>query len=267
MTDHLTNMLELATLRRHPSRKDERFAGAGGTAFSELQDAWRVLEQRFMDSPPMRRLARGDLSLTHYASYLRETYFYTREAPQVQAVCTAQFRGADRELVKPFLQHATSEIGHDQLALNDLRSLGFDVVDIPLENPLPMTTALFAFPFYAIQYRSAISYLGYLYFLEFLPTSRGAEIAAALSSVGIPAESMTFLREHQTVDTHHNRLMERYAGEMLRTAADVAEVIHSMEVTGRLFEGMLAGAFDAIDQGLVRFKGAKSQQGEPEVAI
>jgi hypothetical protein len=219
------------------------------TAFDELQGAWQAVEQKFMASQPIQRLGRGDLTLAHYASYLRETYFYTREDPQIQALCTAWFRGSDREMVKPFLQHAMSEIGHDQLALGDLRSLGFDTDAIPRENPLPTTTALISFPFYAIQYRGPLSYLGYLYFLEFLPTSRGADIAAALSAIGAPAESMSFLHEHRTVDVHHNRLMKRYADEMVRSDVDVAEVTYAMEVTGRLFEGMLTGAFEAIDQG------------------
>jgi len=222
------------------------------TAFSKLQGAFQAVEHKFMASPPIQRLRRGDVTLAHYASYLRETYFYTREDPQIQALCTAWFRGSDRELVKPFLQQATSEIGHDQLALDDLRSLGFDTDAISRENPLPLTTALISFPFYAIQYRWPISYLGYLYFLEFLPTSRGADIAAALSSIGVPAESMSFLHEHRTVDVHHNRLMERYANEMVRTEGDLAEVTYAMEVTGRLFEGMLAGAFEAADHGLFR---------------
>ncbi len=104
--------------------------------FSKLQNVWQAVEQRFMTSPPIQRLRHGDLRLAHYASYLRETYFYTREDSQIQALCTAWFRGSDREMVKPFLQHAMSEIGHDQMALDDLRSLGFDTDAIPRENPL-----------------------------------------------------------------------------------------------------------------------------------
>lgn len=36
------------------------------TAFSKLQDAWQAVEQRFMTSPPIQRLGRGDLTLAHY---------------------------------------------------------------------------------------------------------------------------------------------------------------------------------------------------------
>src|ERR1700756_5057001 len=107
-----------------------------------------------MRSEPIIRLFNGDITTDHYASYLRETYFYTRDNPQIQAVATAWLRGPDRQAVKAFLRHALSEVGHDGLALADLMTLGRDVSSIPDEQPLPFTAALISFPFYAIQYRS-----------------------------------------------------------------------------------------------------------------
>ena len=94
------------------------------------------------------------------------------------------FRGHEREMVKPFFRHATSEIGHDQLALNDMIALGEDVSDIPQGQPLPATTALLAYPFYQIGYHGHMGYLGYLYFLEFTPTTMGAGLLQALESIG-----------------------------------------------------------------------------------
>ncbi len=129
-------------------------------AFNRLRNAWVGVEARFMSSQPIRRLTDGSVGVEHYASYLRETYFYTRENPQIQAVATAWFRGADRQMVQAFLKHALSEVGHDHMALNDMAALGYDVSCIPDENPLPTTVPLISFPYYAIQYRSPISYLG-----------------------------------------------------------------------------------------------------------
>jgi hypothetical protein len=111
-------------------------------AFDELHIAWSQVETRFTRSEPMVRLFSGDITTDHYAAYLRETYFYTRENPQIQAVATAWFRGPDRQTVKPFLRHALSEVGHDGLALADLKMLGRDVSSIPDEQALPSTAAL-----------------------------------------------------------------------------------------------------------------------------
>lgn len=216
-------------------------------AFDELRRAWSDVETHFMSSRAMQRLTSGTVGIAHYASYLRETYFYTRENPQIQAVATAWFRGTDRDMVKPFLRHALSEVGHDQMALADLATLGSDISTIPDGSPLPTTVPLISFPYYAIQYRSPISYLGYLFFLEFLPTSRGNDVASAISRLGVPSTAMTFLAEHQAVDVHHNKFMELYADRMLRTASQVDEVVYSMRVTGRLFANMIEGAFEAAD--------------------
>ena len=217
-------------------------------AFEKLERGWAAVEKSFMASRGLVRLRDHDITPSHYAAYLRETYFYTRENPQIQAVATAWFRGPDREMVKPFLRHALSEVGHDGLALADLATLGWNTESIPEQRPLPDTAALISFPYYAIQYRSAVSYLGYLFFLEFLPTARGAEIAAALAEVGVPAAAMSFLAEHRSVDVHHNRLMRQYAEAMLRTPSAVDEVLHAMEVTGGLYARMVEGAFEAADR-------------------
>jgi hypothetical protein len=218
-------------------------------AFDELRRAWTDVEARFMASPPMRQLAEGDIGIWHYTAFLRETYFFTRENPQIQAVATAWFKGPDREMIKPFLHHALSLVGQEQKALADIETLGLDVSAIPDELPLPTTAPLIGFPYYAIQYRSPVCYLGHLFFLDFLPTSRSGEICATLARLGVPEAAMTFLTELQKVDFAHIRTMELYASRLLRTPAAVGEVIYSMEVTGRLYANMLEGAFEAAEDG------------------
>jgi pyrroloquinoline quinone (PQQ) biosynthesis protein C len=195
----------------------------------------------------MARLANGGVSVVHYAAYLRETYFYSREDPQIQAAATAYFRGVDRAMVEPFLQHAKSEVGHDALALNDLATLGFEVSSIPEEAPLPATELLISYPYWAMSHKSPAAYLGYLFFLEFLPTSQGGGLTQALVRLGVPSAAMTFLQEHQSVDVHHNRLMKLYANHMIRTPEVLAEVVGAMASTARAFRGMLEEAFETVD--------------------
>lgn len=224
------------------------------SAFDKLQHAWLDVERRFMSSPPLRRAIAGDVSAAHYAAYLRETYFYTREDPQIQAAATLYLRGADREMVGPFLQHARSEVGHDQLALNDLAALGYDVSSIPSEDCLPATALLFSYPMAAMAHRSPVAYLGYLFFLEFLPTSQGESIAGVAARAGVPREAMSFLIEHREVDVHHNRLMKVYADHMIRSDNDLASAIFAMQATGIAFVGMLENAFESVDVGTTQLR-------------
>ncbi len=196
----------------------------------------------------MKKLAEGSIQVPQYKAVLREIYHYSKEDPQIQALATVYFRGEDRALVKMFLRHATSEVGHDQLALNDLKALGEDVSLIPTSLPLATTIALTAFPFYQIQYHNPIGYLGYLYFLEYMPTQAGAGYMGALKAAGVPDSATTFLHEHMTIDTGHNKLMKDYLSRLVHSESDIAAVKYAMRVTGYLYGEMLAGAIRSVDK-------------------
>jgi pyrroloquinoline quinone (PQQ) biosynthesis protein C len=202
----------------------------------------------FEASPAMQHILSGDMTIQHYKSYLRQTYHYTKDNPQIQALATVYFHGSDREFVRMFYKHAISEIGHDELALNDLQLLGENIDHVRIENPLPATVALNAFVFYQIYNRNPIGYLGYLFFLEFLPTSSGAGYMQLLEKASVPKAAMTFLLEHTNVDIYHNRLMEKYLEGLVITEADMQAVIYTMRGTGQLYADMLQSAFMQAEQ-------------------
>ena len=213
-----------------------------------VDEEFRKVLSNFGASRVMTMLAQGKVTAAHYRAALREIYHYAKEDPQIQALAAVYFRGEDRATVKMFLKHATSEIGHDLMALEDMKALGEDVSQVPFTNPLPSTIALTAFPFYQIQYHNPIGYLGYLYFLEHMPTQAGVGYLAALKAAGIPDCAMTFLHEHTTVDVAHNNLMREYLRRLVRTEADLSAVVYATKVTGYLYAEMLWGAMNSVEQ-------------------
>jgi hypothetical protein len=198
----------------------------------------------------MARFLAGDIGLGRYRGLLRQIFHDTRDNPQMQAMATVYFRGAQRAAIKGFYRHAISEIGHDQLAMNDLVALGEDVSQLPFENPLPATTALLAYPFYQISNLNPVGYLGYLFFLEFMPTGAGKGFIAKLREIGVPDNALSFITDHTTIDVGHNRAMETYVGQLVRSDADLQSVLYAMRVTGRLYADMIAAAFEQADQPL-----------------
>lgn len=217
-------------------------------SFDIIKGEFSNVLQRYIESSPMRRIADGKFTIEHYKSCLREAYFYTRENPQIQAQATIYFRGRDREVVRLFYRHASQEIGHDQLIINDLKMLGVGDADkIRTEFPLSTTIALVAFPYFQIQHRNPIGYLGYLFFLEFMPTTAGNEYKDMLIRSGIPPEATSFIQEHTKIDVAHNRLMEDYANALIQTDADLESVIYALRTTGVLFSAMMAGAIEQSD--------------------
>jgi Iron-containing redox enzyme len=212
-----------------------------------LKQAFAEALQVFDASRPIRRLARGELTLTHYQWFLRETFHYTREDPQLQALAASKFRGSQRDLVEKFFRHATSEIGHERLALADLAATGVDVRCIPYENPLPNTRAFTAFALYQTCEVNPLAYLGYLFFLEFLPTASGAAYIEYFRRAGVPGDAFTFIHDHTRVDVAHNRLMEDYVAALIQDDVQLGTVVYAMRATGQLYAQMVDGAFVQAD--------------------
>ena len=189
------------------------------------------------------RLARGDFSLCHYKGFLRETYHHAGLNPQIQAMCTMFLKGRPRKIIKKFYQHAISEIGHDLLALADLGSLGVDKESIVNSRPLASTIAYNAYPLYEIQFCNPLSYLGYLFHLEFMPTQGGSDYIKSLKKVGVPDSALTFLEEHRSVDEQHNTFMKSYLEELIQNEKDLDDVIHATRNSCQLHGRMIVESF------------------------
>jgi pyrroloquinoline quinone (PQQ) biosynthesis protein C len=213
----------------------------------EVLREWAPAFEEMSRSEGFRRILVGEGTVRHYASVLRQIFHHARENPQIQTLAAVYFRGQQREMVKPFFRHATSEIGHDELARNDLMALGVDVSTLALERPLPATTALLALPFFLIQFRNPVAYLGYLFHLEFMPTSDGARYMTGLRQMGVPDSAMSFVRDHSQIDVAHNKLMEQYLERLICSEDDLADVIYAAKTTAYLYGQMVSEAFRCAD--------------------
>ncbi len=219
---------------------------------NRLLEAFESTLQDFMASPTIAALARGEMTVDEYRSVTRELYHQVRETPQLFAMATTKFKGRQRDLVKMVLSHCISEIGHEQLALNDYVTLGGDGDRIPYETPLPATTALFGYWHYQITNLRPIGFLGYVFFLEFLPTNVGNGLKDMLFKIGVPEAAVSFLAEHNEADVHHNRLMEKYAEGLIVNEADFSAVVYGMQTTSRLYAQMLQAAREDVERPFAR---------------
>lgn len=211
---------------------------------------WQKAFAEMSATPGFRRILSSEVTVKHYQSLMRQIFHHARENPQIQTLAAVYFRGEQRAMVKMFFKHATSEIGHDLLALDDLRTLGVDVSQIPTEQPLVETTALLSYAFYQIQYRNPVGYLGYLYHLEYMPTTDGVAYLNSFRKAGVPDAAMSFIQDHATVDIAHNKLMQVYIEELVKTEQDYEAVVYAIKTTAMLYGNMVTAAFKAVDMGL-----------------
>lgn len=213
--------------------------------FEALNERAAPAIERFLQAPIIGKILTGEITAPEYRSMMRQVFHYTRENPQMQTLATVFFRGRQRDMVMPFFKHAASEIGHEQLAMNDVIALDGDATDMPYENPLPATSALLAFGFYQIYNLNPIGHLGYIYFLEKLPVQSGGMLMEKLGEAGIPENAMTFLRDHAEVDVGHVKLMEKYVNALISDERGLDAVEYAMNTVSYLYQAMLTQAAEA----------------------
>jgi len=213
-----------------------------------IKQASVVNFRKMMTAPGFQRMSQGNLSVEEYKAILREIYRYARENPQMLGCMASRMKGGQREVVQMLFRHASSEIGHDQMALQDLKALGEDIREVELGFPLPSTTAFTAYGYYQIDRLDPAGFLGFLYYLEIIPTLAGSQIMEKLKMAGLPEEAMSFIAEHAEVDQHHTKLIDRYVELCITNHDHLKSVIYGIECTASLYGEMITKAIESVHE-------------------
>lgn len=221
------------------------------TKFERIKKEWGKAFAEMNQSEGFSRLMKGDVTKEHYVQMVKQLYLQVRENSSLQAMCTNRFKGPRRSLVSMFLKHALSEVGHEQLIADDLRAMGVDITNIECQRPLPSIIAMIAFPHYLITHENPISYIGFVFHLEFMPTAMGWSYIENLKKIGIPENAMSFIAEHAEVDVAHNKLMERYIDELIVDEKDLEDVIYAARVGARYYGNAVTEIIAAVDKGTI----------------
>lgn len=134
-----------------------------------------------------------------YALYLSQTYYYVTHSTRLLALAAAHMKVSDNTFHRRFLEHASEEKGHDQMALKDLEALGFSLKDFP---ELPHTRMFWETQYYKIEHNDPLSLMGYVLALEALAGEQCPVIKRKLDPF-YPKQSTNFIRAHAEDDPEH----------------------------------------------------------------
>ena len=128
---------------------------------------------------------------------------------------------------------------HDQMALADLRRLGFGIENF---RELPSTSAYYQTLFYSIEFLDPSSLMGYSLLLEGFAGSRLAKVVHRLEQA-YSKETTTFIRTHCLLDVEHAQQAEQF----IRTFSPekLAHVYSAIERSCYLYEQLVLGVAQA----------------------
>lgn len=216
-------------------------------AIERIRAEWERCLATLAAGPFFRRLAAGSLGLEHYKSFLREEYFNTTENPKIMALFFSRLDTDRYREAAKLLKHTAMEVGHNEMAMDDLKALGEDTEAIRTGHALPSTDALAAFIIFQIEHRNPLAFLGYIYHLEAISERMAGGASDVFGRLGVPESARSFLKEHADADPTHNKWNQDYIEAFVKDEEGLEAVLHGLRGTCLLHALMFQGVIDRVD--------------------
>lgn len=215
---------------------------------AEMESEWEKCFQTLLTGEFFQKLENGQLTREHYMSFLAEVFFNTTENPRIMALFIAHLDTNVHKTAGKLLKHAAMEMGHNDMALNDLAVLGEDTEKIRRGRALPATEALAGYISFEIQHRNPKAFLGYLYHMESISPRLVGRTGNTFNRLQIPETALTFLREHTEADPIHMRWNRDYLEDFVLSREDLDAVLYGLRGTCMLHGMMFQGIVESVEK-------------------
>lgn len=173
-----------------------------------------------------------------YAMWSAQTYYFVMHSTRLFALAAARCPTTDNAFHFRFLKHLNDEKGHENLSINDLKILDFDLASLP---ELPATKSLYQTQYYWIEHKSPYAFFGYLLALEGLAVYVGQEIFAKVKK-NFGEKATKFLKIHTEEDISHLDEVFEWINKMPKDVQ--TQVIENLNQTASNYNFILKGISD-----------------------
>jgi thiaminase len=211
----------------------------------KLSAAWRGLFQR---SRLVRTIEKGELDRRLYALYLFETYHYTAHNARNQALVGVRAVNPSDAYMKFCFEHANEEVGHEQMAMHDILSLGLRGVEFEIPRPRPATEVLIAYLYWVSATGNPLRRLGYSYWAEGSYQYITPLLERVQKTLSLTPNQMTFFTAHARIDEKHADEVRHMVASQCQTEQDWRDVEDVMLTSLSLTGGMMEGVYDEYER-------------------
>jgi hypothetical protein len=196
----------------------------------KMSECWAQILQSSLAKEIQNILTSGNRQL--YALWLIQVAHLTKHTSVHQALVGTRYKEISHVYMKFCFEHAMEEVGHEMMALSDLKRIGAKVARIDqLPPPLAATEQLNAYLYYVSQYAHPATRLGFSYWAEKCYPFIHSMASGAQSSMGLSDQQMTFFVSHSRIDEKHADDVERIVKSVCKTPEDWQAVTQGMETS------------------------------------
>lgn len=211
-----------------------------------MAEIWADIIQSPLAQGIKKIMLSGDRKL--YALWLIQVAHLTKHTSAHQALVGTRFQEISHTYMKFCYEHALEEVGHEMMAIHDLRKIKAKINNIKdLPNPLSATEQLTAYLYYVSQYAHPATRLGFSYWAEKCYPFVQSFASDTQKSLGLSDSQMTFFVSHGRIDEKHANDVERIISQICKNPKDWQAVTQGMQTSLTMATQIFAQIFDLTE--------------------
>jgi|SRR5690554_176334 len=180
-----------------------------------------------------------ELVLKIYTEYLRYCYHYVSLSSSFTPLAARRLDVKHLHVRKWILEHSGEELGHELMAINDLKKLGVDTDKVKTENPPIGVLGYVSFFHYKVAIDNPWCAFGVLYFLEGMATKLAPMIAKNVAGHLGEIRALSFFKEHGDLDVDHMKEQRAVLEKADLTNDDLEAIANTIIQTAHMKKFML----------------------------
>jgi len=203
--------------------------------FDRLQQDTADAREELVRIPILQDALHGRIGLAQYLAFLAQAYHHVRHTVPLLMACGGRLPARLAWLRNAIGEYIDEEIGHEEWILSDIAACGGDSQQVRQSAPALETELMVAYAYHQIDRRNPVGFFGMVHVLEGTSTAIATRAADSIgASLGLPANALTYLTSHGSLDLEHLKFFERLMN-LIDDEEDRAAVIHCSRAIYRLY--------------------------------
>ncbi|MBS1155579.1 MAG: biliverdin-producing heme oxygenase [Proteobacteria bacterium] len=213
--------------------------------YQTLHTSTAPARERMLAAPVIAACRNGQIDRDIYLAFLTQAYYHVRHTIPLLMATGARL-GQDYEWVRGAIaEYIAEEYGHQEWILNDIAACGGDAESVRRGQPGQPIELMVAFLYDQVQRGNPMGFFGMVHVLEGTSVAIALTVAEQLKNgLGLPAEAMSYLSSHGTLDQEHLKFFESLMNKV-EDPADQQAIIHASNMVYRLYGDMLHDLLEA----------------------
>lgn len=190
-----------------------------------------------------------ELVVKIYTEYLRYCYHYVSLSSSFTPLAARRMDVKHLHVRKWILEHSGEELGHELMALNDLKKLGIDTEKVKKEIPPIGVLGYVSFFHYKVAIDNPWCSFGVLYFLEGMATKLAPMIAKNVATHLGEIRALSFFKEHGDLDVDHMKEQREVLERAQLSEEELAAIAQTITETAYMKKFMLDKLMEDMKKG------------------